>query len=389
MLTTQTHDYDGCLPPLPRPPSLSLDECLEAVRKLTTDSAVHQALDLLSDPATNYDPANNLNACDVFRLAWELVREQQCLPSLLEQLSDIIHSGSCVQGRTTRLYQLISCCVPTTYSNMSTSIADGELVGLHSLAGSGKTTTAKILKELRAALEYAFAWPLKKVCGELYTLTWEQMEDPVLKVTPIARLNGVTPRYILQKFGTELVRKHHKEALPLLPYESLWLDLGKEWIRNNSAHFRVVSDARFDNEITAIHEARGYVLGIERLSCAASAGTHESEQVLFHLCDGVVTNNGTLEEFHEKLKELFSTDASIRERARKIAAAERVPAQTRANIIRTRKLLAELTVTIQSSGSELALMLAEEVKCLQAKLEDFERRLPFEEECAAATARSA
>ena len=225
--------------------------------------------------------------------------------------------------------------------------SDGELVGLHSLAGSGKTTTAKRLKELRQALEYAFAWPLKKVCGILYNLTWEQMEDPVLKVTPVPRLNNVTPRYCLQKFGTDLVRKYHSVALPLLPYKSLWLDLGKEWIQEHRKDFRVISDARFENEINAIREAGGYVLGIERLSCSESAGTHESEQVLFHLCDGVVTNNGSLEEFHAKIADLFSTDPEVRTNARRIAADEREPAQKRAQIIRYQKIRRELLAQLE------------------------------------------
>jgi hypothetical protein len=84
----------------------------------------------------------------------------------------------------------------------STTSPTETLVGLHSLAGAGKTTTAKLLATLRQALEYAFAWPLKRTCGGLYNLTWEQMEDPILKVTPIPRLNGVTPRYILQGGAT-------------------------------------------------------------------------------------------------------------------------------------------------------------------------------------------
>jgi hypothetical protein len=104
---TDTHRYDGHLPPLPREPVLPLQECLEAVRALTTDTCVHQALALLQNPDDNYDPANKFNACDVFRLAWENVRGQECIPCFLEQLGDIIRSGACVQGRTTRLYQFI------------------------------------------------------------------------------------------------------------------------------------------------------------------------------------------------------------------------------------------------------------------------------------------
>ena len=232
----------------------------------------------------------------------------------------------------------------------------GELVALHSLAGSGKTTTARCLVQHHKAVEYALASPLKKVCGILYNLTQEQMEDPILKMTPIPRLNGATPRYCLQKFGTEVIRKHHSQALPLLPYKSLWLDLGKEWIAEHPDDFKVISDARFVDEVDMIRELGGYVLGIERPCCSESAGTHDSEQVLFHRCDGVVTNNGTLEEFHQKVQALFSSDPVVRIQARQLAVLEREPAQLRADIIRTRKLLATETdeVYIDKFRSQLS-----------------------------------
>ena len=107
MLTVNTHDYDGRLPLLTRRSSISLDDCISSIRSLTIDPLVHQALNLLQDPANNYDPVNKMNACDVLCLAWECVRTHDTVDYVLEQLADIIRSGSCLQGRTTRLYQLI------------------------------------------------------------------------------------------------------------------------------------------------------------------------------------------------------------------------------------------------------------------------------------------
>jgi hypothetical protein len=197
------------------------------------------------------------------------------------------------------------------------------LVALHGSDGSGKTTVEKHITSVHKYLPYAMARPLKRLCGELFDLSAEQMEDQTLKATVIPRLN-CTPRYILQRIGTDLFRNHLGEVAPLLPYKSIWLDLGREWLVTHSDRDQVVSDARFENEIDMIHELGGLVIGIDRRERDVDDGSkemgmvngswlsvvtewlwptvvHASEQLYFEKCDVVIRNDGTIEELQRKI----------------------------------------------------------------------------------------
>jgi hypothetical protein len=196
------------------------------------------------------------------------------------------------------------------------------LIATHGLAGSGKTTTTNYIVSTYNALEYAMARPLKKLCGDLFKLTPEEMEDHKLKETFIPRLN-CTPRYILKHIGTELFRDRLKDAAPALPYGSIWLDLGREWLQEHEEQNQVVSDARFVNEIDMIHSIGGIVIGIDRSEEQESGPglgkswytrlyeyvcgptTHASEQTCFEKCDVVIRNTGTIEELQSKIDEFL------------------------------------------------------------------------------------
>lgn len=57
----------------------------------------------------NYDPTNKVYAHDLLYLVTEIIQKDQeidVLPFLMEQLVDILHQGSCAQGRCTRIYQI-------------------------------------------------------------------------------------------------------------------------------------------------------------------------------------------------------------------------------------------------------------------------------------------
>lgn len=167
------------------------------------------------------------------------------------------------------------------------------LVGLHGLAGSGKTTVEEHLKRRYGFISNSFAAPLKAICGTLFKLTPEQMEDQELKKTHIPRLNA-TPRYILQRIGTDLFRNHLADAAPDLPYKSLWLDLGEEWINDHVGQNRVMTDCRFENELDMLDRNDGLLIGLDR--GAGVAPSHASEQTFFDRCDAVIQNNGTVDE---------------------------------------------------------------------------------------------
>ena len=87
---------------------MSLEQCVREITELCPDPLVHRAVQLIaSGGAGNDDRANQLDAQIVLRCSWERVRYTETMPTFFEQLADIILSGPCAQGRTTRLMQFL------------------------------------------------------------------------------------------------------------------------------------------------------------------------------------------------------------------------------------------------------------------------------------------
>lgn len=113
--------------------------------------------------------------------------------------------------------------------------------------GHGKTTAMKVLLEA-GYTPVNFADPLKQACKIIFGLTDEEMEDAVLKETPLTRWPFLSPRTIMQHVGTDLFRN--------------WLP--ETWTR---AYDRTVagvlaaggrvatSDVRFFNEVPSVNGA--------------------------------------------------------------------------------------------------------------------------------------
>ena len=76
-------------------------------KEITAKAA--KGLDYIIRGTGNYDPTNELKAENVLYLILErdLSDPEGIKPLLIEQLEDILN-GSCSQGRTTRLYQILA-----------------------------------------------------------------------------------------------------------------------------------------------------------------------------------------------------------------------------------------------------------------------------------------
>eukprot|EP00164_Ancoracysta_twista_P000741 GFYU01000975.1.p1 GENE.GFYU01000975.1~~GFYU01000975.1.p1 ORF type:complete len:446 (+),score=106.77 GFYU01000975.1:47-1384(+) len=72
-----------------------------------------KALTLLEGDNRNWDAKNQVDARDIMRYLWRYVKKYGDISFrvlLYEQLGDIVRSGSCPQGRTTRVWQIASSC---------------------------------------------------------------------------------------------------------------------------------------------------------------------------------------------------------------------------------------------------------------------------------------
>lgn len=154
----------------------------------------------------------------------------------------------------------------------------------------GKTTAAKVL-EREGFTRIRFAGPLKAMLLAL-GLTREQV-DGDLKETPSDLLCGKTPRFAMQRLGTEWGRE--------LIGDDLWLRAFKHQVDTLPADVPVVvDDARFPNEFELIRRMGGKVVYIDRDGC--TTGEHASEQ--FDLEPDYRIYNGELKAFQKNVSKL-------------------------------------------------------------------------------------
>ena len=142
------------------------------------------------------------------------------------------------------------------------------IIGLSGYAGSGKSTVSSYLVNEHGATRVSFAGALKDITATLFG--WDR--DMVEGATPQSRAwrdtpdvfwspvfgKDITPRYMLQFMGTEVMRNSlHRD---------IWVQVALNKIRmlpENS--LVVVDDVRFVNERNALRDAGAVFWQISRL----------------------------------------------------------------------------------------------------------------------------
>lgn len=174
------------------------------------------------------------------------------------------------------------------------------MIGFVGKKSSGKDTAGDYLVKKYNFEKQSFANPLKRCCKEMFSLTDEQLNDPILKETPDPRWFGATPRQILQYVGTDLLRNQLKNIIPNIG-ENVHINAFKLWYENNKHKKIVLCDVRFLNEANMIKENGGILIKIYRGE-NKTKDLHQSEMELEKIkCDIIIDNNGSLEELYATL----------------------------------------------------------------------------------------
>jgi hypothetical protein len=205
------------------------------------------------------------------------------------------------------------------------------IIGFVGFIGSGKDTAADYLVNFHEFRRDSFANTLKDAVSAVFgwdrvllegrtkeAREWREQVDPWWS----KRLNkpNLTPRWILQYWGTEVCRQGF--------HDDIWIASLENKMRRTTDNI-VISDVRFPNEIKAIHNAGGKVIRVVRgpepewYEDAVSANRGENgnfawatsrsrlEKLGIHASetawvggpiDVIVDNNGTIDELFEQIK---------------------------------------------------------------------------------------
>lgn len=211
------------------------------------------------------------------------------------------HKGLATIG--TDKYIIVNKCMLEDKYNFISD--DGCVIGLAGKKHSGKDTVGEYLVKEHGFVRVAFADTVKEACKIIFGFTDEQVYGD-LKETVDDYWN-ITPRKILQTVGTDLFRIELPNKCPNISND-IWIKSVDKQIKNlleKGQKKIVITDVRFQNEFDYIKQNNGFVWKITRPSIT-NKDKHKSENMVdLMLCDAEITNDGTINELHNKIDNII------------------------------------------------------------------------------------
>jgi len=207
------------------------------------------------------------------------------------------------------------------------------IIGICGFISSGKDTIADYLVNLHHFRRESFANSLKDAVSQVFgwdrtmlegrtkqSREWREQVDTWWATR--LKIPELTPRWVLQQWGTNVLRAGF--------HEDIWIASLENKLRNITDDV-IISDCRFSNEIKAIRNAGGRVIRVTRgpepewydaavsvnrgpdgnVTWATSRerlkklGIHPSETAWVGTkFDAVLDNNGTLDDLYQQVKNL-------------------------------------------------------------------------------------
>jgi hypothetical protein len=205
------------------------------------------------------------------------------------------------------------------------------IIGVCGFIGSGKDTIADYLVNFHEFRRESFASTLKDAVAAVFgwdrtmlegrtkeAREWREQVDPWWA----ERLDmpTLTPRWVLQYWGTEVCRKSF--------HDDIWIASLENKLRTSKDHV-VISDCRFPNEIASIKNAGGKIIWVQRgqlpewyeIAVDANRGSNvalnELKRLKIHASetawvgtefDSIIDNNSTIDELYQQAQTLVISD---------------------------------------------------------------------------------
>jgi hypothetical protein len=205
------------------------------------------------------------------------------------------------------------------------------IIGICGFIGAGKDTAADYLVGFHGFRRDSFASTLKDAVAAVFGWDRELLEGR----TPEARawreqvdpwwakrlgMPTLTPRWILQYWGTDVIREHF--------HDDIWIAALESRLARRTDH-TVISDVRFPNEVRAIKAQGGKIIWIQRgatphwydIAAKANAGDNKAREWLglngIHASeyswagtefDQIIVNNDSIGQLYDQIKSLVQED---------------------------------------------------------------------------------
>jgi hypothetical protein len=205
------------------------------------------------------------------------------------------------------------------------------IIGFVGFIGSGKDTAADYLVNFHGFRRDSFANTLKDAVAAVFgwdrtmlegrtkeAREWREQVDPWWA----ARLDmpTLTPRWVLQYWGTEVCRKAF--------HDDIWIASLENKLRNSKDHV-VISDCRFPNEISSIKNAGGQIVWVQRgvlpawyqtavdANQGSNVALNDLKRLKIHASetawvgtefDAVIDNNSTIDALYQQAQTLVVSD---------------------------------------------------------------------------------
>lgn len=175
----------------------------------------------------------------------------------------------------------------------------------------GKDTIAAYMSQYDY-VNYKIAGRLKSACKVLFGFTDDEMETDA-KDLPHPNWD-VTPRHIMQHFGTEIMQYEIGKYIPKLENKrTFWMDQACNDILKISSNV-VITDMRFIHEYNALKKQFANLITIKvtrEVSACTSIDFHVSENEWKQIpCNFTVQNNSSIESLHHEIEALLSNQIS-------------------------------------------------------------------------------
>lgn len=208
------------------------------------------------------------------------------------------------------------------------------IIGICGFIGSGKDTVADYLVNFHEFRRESFASTLKDAVAAVFgwdrtmlegrtkeAREWREQVDPWWAQR--LAMPTLTPRWVLQYWGTEVCRKAF--------HDDIWIASLENKLRNSKDSV-VISDCRFPNEIQSIRDAGGQIVWVQRgalpdwyqTAVDANNGNniaindlkmrkiHASETAWVGTkFDTIIDNNGTIDDLYQQSKLIVGNEIAL------------------------------------------------------------------------------